>query len=135
MQHIVRLEDEDATQIWLSKSGLEWLLCNASDAVLSHSGTAGARSDAEASSSAAERPPVGAPIWRADGRETQLPAEFAMRTRHAKVTPHAPWAEYYSPVACEVIARRFAVDFEAFGYDVSECAARLRRPPDRRVTL
>ena len=25
--------------------------------------------------------------------------------------------------ACEIVARRFAADFEAFGYDAGECAA------------
>ena len=38
-----------------------------------------------------------------------------------KSTGHAPSAFYYTPEACEVVARRFDDDFAAFGYDKHAC--------------
>ena len=115
------MEDAGATGLWFSSEGLKWLLCNASDAELAHSGTA----PANVASFAAQRPPAGAPIWRADGFGALDSAKFAS-ARHANVSPHTRWEDYYSPAACEVIQRRFAVDFEAFGYDASECQRAMR---------
>ena len=34
---------------------------------------------------------------------------------------HSQWSALYDTEACGVIARRFLLDFVAFGYDVFEC--------------
>lgn len=114
VKHVVRLEDADATPLWLSRAGLEWLLCNASDAALSPA--------LPASRSAGSGALAGAPIWRAAGRGGEL-SSFSATANHDNAMPHAPWVSYYTPEACEIVARRFAADFEAFGYDAGECAA------------
>ena len=44
--------------------------------------------------------------------------------RHIKASAHAATALYYTPEGCEVVRRRFAIDFEAFGYDQTACGQR-----------
>ena len=50
-------------------------------------------------------------------------SSFSATANHDNAMPHAPWVSYYTPEACEIVARRFAADFEAFGYDAGECTA------------
>ena len=39
--------------------------------------------------------------------------------KRVKASGHAHSSAYYTPSGCEIVRRRFAVDFEAFGYDSS----------------
>lgn len=43
---------------------------------------------------------------------------------HTNPTHHGSREDYYTPESCEIVARRFARDFEAFGYDISACPAK-----------
>ena len=58
-------------------------------------------------------PPCAAP--RLPGEAEQLNA-----------VTHGHRSLYYDETSCEIVARRFAVDFEAFGYDIADCYG---RPP------
>lgn len=41
--------------------------------------------------------------------------------RHKKKSTHGHRSLYYTDVACEIVARRFQVDFDTFGYDIKNC--------------
>lgn len=40
---------------------------------------------------------------------------------HRKRSSHGHRSLYYTDVTCEIVARRFQVDFETFGYDINNC--------------
>ena len=42
-------------------------------------------------------------------------------SKTVKSTSHAASSAYYTATACEIVARRFKADFQAFGYDRTEC--------------
>lgn len=126
VKHIVRLEDHESTAVWMSKEGLEWIACNASEAAL--------RGSVESREPAATAP-FGAPIWRppADDAAVHELLAHASATRANSIgghcrkdgdcvtSDHSQWSALYDMEACGVIARRFLLDFVAFGYDVFEC--------------
>ena len=95
VQHIVRLEDEVYAR-YASVSGLRSLLCNSSNTMDS------------------------------SGTETMhvIPEQalIAPGDANKSIAPHhLEPLYYYTRATCEVVSRRFALDFRSFGYDTSVC--------------
>lgn len=43
---------------------------------------------------------------------------------HVRRSSHEAPNLYYTAASCEIVGRRFAIDFETFGYDPDECLGR-----------